>query len=234
VKATIPPARSPRERGLATIAALGLLAALAVETRARSQPSDVASHHEHIRRVAQTAIPYSVGDWIGRDVEASPSAVALLRPNVLVERVYENARTGERANLLFVQCSDARDLIGHYPPKCYPAHGWTLKSAQARSWAIDGTTIGGMRYRFERDAASADAAMVVDNFMVLPTGRFGRDMDAVDDVARDVRLRRLGAAEVQVVTDVTATEERRDEVVRELVAATAPLIASVGDTERHE
>jgi uncharacterized protein DUF3485 len=221
-----------RERTLAAAAAVLLLAGVAVEAGARSGAADVALHHERVRRVADSAIPYSMGDWIGRDVEPAPSAVALLRPNVLLDRQYVNVATGEVATLVFVQCSDARDLIGHYPPKCYPAHGWTLEDARPRTWNVGGREIPGMRYRF-RGLAGRQSAMVVDNFMVLPTGDVGRDMDAVDAVARDVRLRELGAAEVQVVTGVDTTDERRDEVVRELVAGMLELIATVGEI-RHE
>jgi len=49
-------------------------------------------------------------------------------------------------------------------------------------------------------------------------------MDAVDAVARDPRLRRLGAAEVQVVTDGAMDDGRRDEVFAELTASLAPLL----------
>lgn len=205
-----------------------LLAVVGVETRSRA-PSDAAEHHERVRRAAGSTIPYSVGDWISADVAAAPAAVALLRPNVLVSRAYENLKTGETASLLFVQCSDARDLIGHYPPNCYPAHGWTLESASPRDWTVAGSTIGGMRYRFGGRDGGAESSTVVDNFMVLPTGDVGRDMDAVDRVASSARLRRLGAAEVQVVTEGKMTEERRDEVFRALVAPAAPLIACVAE-----
>jgi hypothetical protein len=59
-------------------------------------------------------------------------------------------------------------------------------------------------------------------------------MDAVDAVARDPSLRRLGAAQVQVVTDGTMSDIRRDEVFRELVGPIVPLLNCVGDGIQHD
>jgi hypothetical protein len=202
-----------------------LLVGVGMEARSRARP--VGATQARVRGAAEASIPYSIGDWIASDVAAAPAAIALLRPNVLVSRAYQNLKTGETATLLFVQCSDARDLVGHYPPNCYPANGWTLEAAARRDWQVDGTTIQGMRYRFGGRAGDALSGTVVDNFMVLPTGEFGRDMDAVDRVAGDAGLRRLGAAEVQVLTDGKMSEERRDDVFRTLIGPAAPLFACV-------
>ena len=130
----------------------------------------------------------------------------------------------ETASLLFVHCSDARDLLGHYPPVCYRARGHVLVSSAERDWLAGGTRIEGTRYRIAVDGPLARSEIVVDNFMVLPDGRFGRDMDAVDRVARDPTLRRLGVAEVQVVTDGEMPDHRRDEVVRLLAQRMTPLL----------
>mgnify|MGYP007071125856 CR=1 FL=1 len=34
----------------------------------------------------------------------------------------------EQVNVAVVQCRDARDMGGHYPPICYPGQGWTPKN----------------------------------------------------------------------------------------------------------
>jgi hypothetical protein len=210
-----------------------LLAGIGAEVGGRDRSADASQHHGRVRSVALTTIPYSVGDWLGRDVEPARAVVTLLRPNVMVSRAYQNLRTGETASLLFVQCSDARDLLGHYPLVCYPAHGWLLITKEPRDWTLGGTTIRGMRYRFA-GANGGASKTVVDNFMVLPTGQFGRDMDAVNAVAADVRLRHFGAAEVQIVTDGTMSDDRRDEVLRALVAPTVPLLESVRSETQHD
>ncbi len=169
------------------------------------------------------AVPYSVGEWVGTDAPASPAAVALLRPDVLVQRRYRNLRSGETAEVLFVRCGDARDLLGHYPPVCYPAHGLELLSSAPTEFHAGATTIPGTRYRFAASAGPSRREVVVDDFMVLPGGRFGRDMDDVDLVARDPRRRRLGAGQIQVATDGSMSDRRRDETFAALVLPLVPL-----------
>lgn len=216
------------------LATLVLFAAIGVEVRSRDGSVSTTARHERIREIAKSSIPYSAGDWLGRDVPEARAAVALLRPNVLISRAYKNLRTGETASLLFVHCSDARDLIGHYPPVCYPAHGRSLESSETRDWTVGETTIRGMRYRFAGTSAVNSGESVVDNFMVLPAGGFGRDMDSVNAVAGDARLRHFGAAEVQVVTDGTMTDVRRDEVLRTLVEPSVSLLEAVGSETQHD
>jgi hypothetical protein len=234
--------RPPRLKGLRRGAPLPwaslcvsalLLAAIGFEAGDRAPDPDVSKHSAEINRLARTMIPFAVGDWMGRTIPMPEAAIKLLRPSALEARAYESVSTGETANLLFVHCSDARDLLGHYPPVCYQARGLTLTSSSSRDWKLDGTLVTGTRYRFLQDSPVARSEVVVDNFMVLPDGRYGRDMGSVDEVAKDRRLRRLGVAEVQVVTDGAMSETRRDEVFRTLVGPMVPLLRCTGaGTER--
>jgi hypothetical protein len=213
---------------------LVLLGAVALDGGSRTASGASTADADFSSRAARETVPYCVGDWVGRDVEPAPAVVAMLRPSVLLERSYRNLRTGESATVLFVRCGDARDLMGHYPPVCYPAHGRGLVSARGRGFRAGATEISGMRYRFAAGGTTSPGEIVVDNFMVLPSGRFGRDMDAVDAVARDPRLRRLGAAEVQVVTDAAMTDSRRDEVFESLVASFSPLFERTPAEDGHD
>jgi len=186
----------------------------------------VRAYHARVR-ATRSAVPHVIGDWVGRDIDVPESAVEILHPNVLLNRRYENTATGEVASVLFVQCSDARDLQGHYPPNCYPAHGMIAGTAVASDWSVGGQRIPGVRYHFRRGTAGAETQMVIDNFMVLPSGGFGRDMDDVVQVAKDRRLRHFGAAQVQIMTDETMTDDRRDAVLREFVDGFRPLLRSL-------
>jgi len=219
---------------LAACSTLALLGAVALDGGGRTTSDARAAGSDFSIRAARETVPYCVEDWVGRDVEPAPAVVAMLRPSVLLERSYRNLRTGESATVLFVRCGDARDLMGHYPPVCYPAHGRGLASARALDFRAGPTEISGMRYRFSAAGSAAPGEIVVDNFMVLPSGRFGRDMDAVDAVARDPGLRRLGAAEMQVVTDAAMTDARRDEVFESLVASFSPLFERKPAEDGHD
>lgn len=186
----------------------------------------VDAYHSRVR-ATRSAVPHVIGDWVGRDIAVPQSAIEILHPNVLLNRRYENTRTGETASVLFVQCSDARDLQGHYPPNCYPAHGMIPGTEVAREWHVGAQSIPGVRYRFRRGTAGAETHMVIDNFMVLPTGAFGRDMNDVVQVAKDRKLRHFGAAQVQILTDESMSDERRDDVLREFVRGLRPLLHSL-------
>lgn len=95
-------------------------------------------------------MPKTFGHWIGRDVPLPPSAVHLLQPNVDLCRNFVNSKTGEQATLMVIDCSDTRNLSGHYPPNCYPGNGWILDKSTAKTWVIQKTPITGMEYKFHR------------------------------------------------------------------------------------
>jgi hypothetical protein len=198
-----------------------------IDAARRMPVGNTDAHNRRIVHLADTLIATCVGDWIGKWVESPPSVVAILKPNKLVTCAYSNVRTGEGATLLFVHCGDGRDLLGHYPPVCYPSHGQPMRSAESRDWTVGGATITGMRYRFDGLDGPFGQETVVDNFMVLPNGHFGRDMDAARAVVKDRRLRVFGAAEVQVVTQGAMSDARRDEVFRSLIEPALPLFDCV-------
>jgi hypothetical protein len=211
-------------RRAAVCVTVAMIAAIAVMRQSQLPSDDVVARARRIEAAALSTLPLRVGEWTGEDVAVPPAAVRLLRPTAIMSRAYRDGATGEAASLLFVHCSDARDLLGHFPPVCYRARGHSLVSSARRDWVVNGVRIEGMRYRFAVDGAFARTEMVVDNFMVLPDSTFGRDMESVDRVARDPALRRLGVAEVQVVTGGEMPDSRRDEVLRLLTEPMMPLL----------
>ena len=86
--------------------------------------ADLTAYHDSIRKVANN-IPYVVGDYVGQDIPIPQGAIELLKPNVIISRRYSNLNNGATVDLLFVHCKDAQDMLGHHPPVCYPAHGWS-------------------------------------------------------------------------------------------------------------
>ncbi|MFV1968179.1 MAG: exosortase-associated EpsI family protein [Pirellulaceae bacterium] len=193
-----------------------LLTGMAVARVYRPQPADAAPYHEHVRQVAGS-LPIRIGDWVGTDLDVPPAAIKMLQPNVLVYRQYHQLETGQIASLLLVQCKDARDLAGHFPPVCYPAHGWEPVFSRPHTWRLDDRTIDGMEYGFDFRGLQATQHMVVANFMVLPDGQFLRDMKGVRRAAADYTRHFLGAAQFQIVMDASIPESQRDKTVQQLL-----------------
>lgn len=211
---------------ISLIIAITLLAGMAVARATRPAPADVAPYHDRVR-AAVDAIPFRLGDWVGTDVKVPQSAVQLLQPNVMINRQFRNVTTGRVVTLLLVHCRDARDLAGHYPPVCYPAHGWTQDSAEPRDWKVDDLLIEGTEYSFSFRRPTATQRVVVADFMVLPGGPILRDMEGVRRVADDYTQHFLGAAQIQLLMDASLPAEERDAIVGELVAGVRPAIDAV-------
>lgn len=187
---------------------------------------------EYFERVARAIerAPYRIGPWIGQDVEAQAAAVRLLRPNKLMQRRYSDPATGDEVNLLIVHCGDVRDMTGHYPPVCYPAHGWKQEQEPTiESIQLLGVSANARVYRFDLTREGATRRMTVVNFFVLPGGG-GPVTAEMDDVERATQRRAsatLGSAQVQILTGERMSEERRREVVSEFIRAIEPALREI-------
>ena len=217
-------------------------------------------HAYHARcREAVAAVPTEVGGWIGREVSLPQPALDLLDPNALRHIRFTDFSTRSlsdgperRVSLMIVQCRLARDMQGHYPPRCYPAQGARLLSAEARTWQVGDAdselAISGVEYQFlepdrsgTRDLPAGLLASegytlgrrrVVVGFLILPGKGLAGDMKALNDAAEDYRQRHRGAAQVQVVFDPSWTlpdRAERDAITREVLGAALPAIKVLAD-----
>jgi hypothetical protein len=187
---------------------------------------DPGPYHERIREAAEH-IPYQVGDWIGTDEEVPKSAIALLKPNVVLGRRFENVRTGQHVSMLLVQCRDARDIGGHYPPRCYPSHGWRQDEAIPRDWVVEGETFPGMEYRFSYDRLGVPSEIVVYNFIIRPGGAIERTTRGLREAAADRRKKLFGGGQFQLVFQGDTTHSQRDEILAELLPIVLPVIFEI-------
>lgn len=203
-----------------------VLATLAVETLSRPQPEEAAPYHERVRQ-AEKEVPRSFGPWRGEDVPPTQAAVRLLKPNVIYERRFRNNETGEWVSVMVVQCKDARDISGHYPPVCYPAHGMIQRSVEPRDWQVGGIEIKGREYQFAGERFGR-GRLIVDNFIIVPDGRTVRTMNAVQELTGNYLRRFYGAAQVQVIFgDRSIAPQRRRAIFREMIEAHMPLIQTI-------
>lgn len=175
-------------------------------------------------------IPYQSGVWLGADIPVTPAATDLLKPNKLIQRRYQNAETGEWFELLVVHCGDVRDMIGHYPPVCYPAHGWKLDSRATTKIEIDNAATDAALYSLSRNENLSRDAIDIVNFFVLPSTKgpaIGSELAFIQEAGRYYQRARLGAAQVQVITLESMPEARREEAVKIALALASGVLHEV-------
>jgi len=190
--------------------------------------ADAGPFHETVRESVES-IPYKIGPWVGSDVEAAAAATQLLKPVKLMQRRYTDPATGRGFSLLLVYCGDSRDMLGHYPPNCYPAHGWRMESSDEDSFTLAGGRFPATRYEFERTAAGLDQHMGVFNFFMLPAGdaRLVADYEALNRSAKTRSGVSLGAGQVQILFSESVRPEERREIIDRVLGAIEPTLETI-------
>lgn len=213
---------------LSPLAAIALLLTvpLALPTGGTITP-EMLAHTERIVAAIDTA-PWVVGRWIGRGVTVPPAAWEILKPSAILSRRYiatmgDGQQSGAGCEVTFtvIHCNDMRDMNGHYPPICYPAHGWLPDDADIRAVNWTSESLGEqtiMHYRFHRRTAEnlVDYLHVL-NFFVMPDGRITPDMDALRSVTRWRSQSLRGVAQVQLVYGRSMDREQALQAMTELV-----------------
>lgn len=201
-----------------------LLLAIGAQRQARPQTPDAPAYHAAVR-AAVAEIPARIGDWVGTDVPVPTAAQSLLRPNAIFTRTYYRQSRPARATLVVVQCRDSRDMIGHYPPACYPAHGWVTVGAPSSVVAeVASQRIPVARHHFMQPGLDDRAEMVIHGYFVLPGKGPTRDMSEVRRASSDYLTRSLGAAQIQVLMEAGLSPEEEGEIFRDLVTPLMPMI----------
>ncbi|MFG0257226.1 MAG: exosortase-associated EpsI family protein [Phycisphaerales bacterium JB043] len=200
-------------------------------------PEGADEYHERVR-LAIESIPYSITDpvagttWVGRNVEVTPAAEKLLQPNKIMQRQYQDLETGRSFSLLLVHCKDVRDMVGHYPPNCYPASGWTQRSSIENAVALGEQQLAAREYRYTRlDDAYVESTLIVRNFFLLPYAGRARvvgDYDALVSASRGRQRTALGAAQVQILGGVGMDEQERQRITELFVRMIEPVIDVIG------
>jgi hypothetical protein len=228
----------------APLLSVAMLVGIVAENRTYLKAEQFEPYHQTVKAAIE-AIPYGIGTWIGKDEPVPEAAMALLKQPVIVSRRYVDTaadmidQPDRTASLLFVQCKQSADMVGHYPPNCYRTHGNEMVAAIERDWMVDDMKITGMEYRFERRVDGQKLYKTVYNFLLVPGKGIKRDMEGVKASAEDYQQRYYGAAQVQVVFNTIdapppgkeAEEvQKRDEIFKILISRTLPAVKAVLDT----
>ena len=222
----------------APVLSVGLLAGIFAEQQRHLKPQDVEPYHARAKAAVEQ-VPYFIGTWTGQDDEIPVAAQKLLRPNAILMRTFVDSSPGDyrsqyrSASLLIVQCRDSRDMVGHYPPICYRAHGLTMdeKSSGPRDWTVNGKNIPGYEYHFTEMFHGRTSRTVVYNFLIVPRKGIVRNMKGVEQAAEDYQQRYYGAAQFQVVFQSQSSAERtraeRDQTFATIMGPNIQLIETL-------
>ena len=178
-------------------------------------------------REAIEMIPYRVGPYLGADTEVTQAAMQLLRPNKILQRQYIDPATGKSVGLIVVHCGDVRDMQGHYPPVCYPAHGWRQSETALTSVTFDGQAFPATRYVFSRTQQGATMHLRVLNFFILPDGRVLPDDSQLDRLSKSRVGAGLGSAQVQLLFSESMTVEEQSALAEQFARVVAPVVRAV-------
>lgn len=185
----------------------------------RSSPTEsehVRAYHEEVLEIVES-IPIDFGRWTGESIPLPESATSLLNPNALVARRYVHRDKMLSATLMIVQCKDARDMAGHFPPRCYPANGWlTRDEGEPGTVMVEGNELA--IYTFHRVAGRVERDITVYNMFALPTGDPSVSMRDVYQLSADYQYRYYGAAQVQIIIDGTVDESEHAWILDEMYA----------------
>lgn len=231
--------RAPRKPVLAMLAApltALVLAGMGGYSLASIRPSGSEAYFDDVRRTIE-ALPMQIDGYIGVDRPALPAAVELLRPNKLLQRDYTHPITQTSFSVLIVHCGDVRDMMGHYPPVCYPSNGWDVDSVSGETIGrSEGGPIPITRYHVSRDDGSVEFSRVIANTFVVPRADepLGRDDRALDNVTRTRWSSGLGAAQVQIITDAKMDEATRQRIERSVADRLEGLIGAVANGREGE
>jgi len=220
--------RFAKPRYIPAILTVALLMGLSAETLSRPRPGDAEPYHVRAFDAANAMV--SPDDWTFTKLDIPDAAVALLKPNARICRQY--ATPTRSFQFLLIQCKDARDMGGHYPPICYPGSGWVPvgnEKGREMTWKVGDKTIIGMEYEFTNGHDGQTITRTVDDLLILPR-EFGgedcyvRNMHQIREAAGDYLRQFYGAAQIQLIFDGAVPENERRDIFTQLIGKNMNLL----------
>jgi hypothetical protein len=220
-------------RGVSMTLTLIVLAGFYLATKDQPTADSAAPHHAELAKVVEQLPDRLVGtqgEWVVIDrPPVPPAAQQLLRPNALTARVLRNDALGAQASFIVVQCRDSRDMAGHYPPNCYPAHGWKWQEAPGPSSSVQvalpgkTVTVPYQLYRFRQPGFPRERQIKIFSFFAIPGRGLVPDIGSVRKAAEDYRVRPYGAAQIQVIVDGSVEDAQAVAWFTDLMVASGEL-----------
>lgn len=208
-----------------------VLVAMATVMPARAEMDAQAVQRQAEIAVTLASVPFIIDGWIGADTPVPPEAQKLLRPNAMMSRTY--AQTGRpRIHVLVVHCSDARDMIGHYPPICYPSAGWLDMPVVNNAFSeieVSGQRLPVRQYLYRRVRENgAEDRIRIFNAFVLPDGTVTRDIDDINEQSERLAVSVQGVAQIQLIAGASTDFEEAAKAAGDLLSGMPELLNSLG------
>lgn len=184
---------------------------------------------------AVDAAPYRIGRWIGADVPLHEAAGQQLKPTAALSRRYVHMDSGQVVEVTIIHSADARNMVGHHPPICYPSNGWTAVDAPTPlrgnlvELAVNDQTLFAQRYEFTRSIGLAETAHIrVLSFFVLPDGLVTPNISDVHRYTPWLRSSSPGVAQVQVLTNAGFAEPVANAAAGEILGGLHKVLKAMG------
>jgi len=171
---------------------------------------------------ALASVPNPIGRWTGVDDQTmAPEAQKLLKPTGRpLSRRYV-CPGGPWVHLVVVHCGDARDMIGHYPPICYPSNGWMETPAPANPdhvLTVLNRPFPVREYGYSSYLADGrEEAIRILNAFILPDGSVTREIDDINRQSERLSVAVQGVAQVQVITSGRVAVEESLSAAQEIL-----------------
>ena len=210
---------------------LGLLLFMPVLFSNRTRFDPKAAAGQAAVAAAMENAPYRLGRWVGTDIPIPAAALRLLHPNAILSRRYQCLDRALSVQLLLVHCTDARDMLGHFPPVCYPSSGWSpldVNPVREALVTVRGRQMPFRMYGFRRIDAEVRAVEIrVLNLFILPDGTLTPDIDDIGRLSERLALSAQGVAQMQIVTPWEIGEEIALEAAGEILEAMPDLLTTL-------
>ncbi|MDY7109363.1 MAG: hypothetical protein SYC29_12075, partial [Planctomycetota bacterium] len=126
---------------------------------------------------------------------------------------------------------DARDMIGHYPPICYPSAGWVAIPPPDPDVHVilDDRPVPVRTYMFRRVRENGvEETIRVFNGFVLPDGTVTREFSDIQGQSERLAVSTQGVAQVQIISAGGISRTEAIEAAGELLTGMPGLAGALG------
>lgn len=220
--------RHPMPWLVAPACVAALLAGATLHTLSMPSAGDAQAYHLAIKQTSINTTNKVTG-LASRPIDMPEGSLKLLRPNTSRAIEYTDEYSGASCQFLLIQSRDARDLSGHYPPRCYPnVYGYVEVGREHKQWTVDGVTINGTEYTFAQSGRADAPRWVVLHFFALPNGGTTGELSDMRHAAADYLKRHHGAAQVQLLfRESQASPRQRDKMFGQVMRAHRDLLGAI-------